>query len=205
MASGVLVVDPNRIPVDHVTIQEAVIKLVTDEAVPVKGARIIATFRSPSTTVHVPSIIELKIFVPIPKSLSKHITNRLLFARDNWTCQYCGRHKRELKAGRWVYVKKGDKRIYLPAEKLSRDHVIPVDSFPGATRAEKLVLANTWDNVTTACTTCNNEKANRSPQDSGMHPMTKPYRPFGVLITVLDLLDEEQLHFVEKYALGTRV
>ena len=71
------------------------------------------------------------------------MTNTFLFARDGYRCQYCGRHRAALR-GR---------------EFLTRDHVLP------ASRGGD----NSWDNVVTACSPCNNRKASHLPAEIGMH------------------------------------
>ena len=50
---------------------------------------------------------------------------------------------------------------------LTFDHVLP-RSKGGRT---------TWENVTTACASCNLRKGGRTPQESHMFPMEPPYRP----------------------------
>ncbi len=50
---------------------------------------------------------------------------------------------------------------------LTFDHLIP-RSRGGLTR---------WDNVVTACSPCNLEKANKMPEDAHMFPAQTPYRP----------------------------
>jgi 5-methylcytosine-specific restriction endonuclease McrA len=50
---------------------------------------------------------------------------------------------------------------------LTFDHVVP-RSRGGQTR---------WDNVVAACSPCNLTKANAMPEDCGMRPAQKPYRP----------------------------
>jgi 5-methylcytosine-specific restriction endonuclease McrA len=55
-------------------------------------------------------------------------------------------------------------------ESLTRDHLIPV-SRGGL---------NEWTNVVTACSPCNTRKANRLPDEIGMHPMTAPHEPHFV-------------------------
>jgi 5-methylcytosine-specific restriction endonuclease McrA len=78
-----------------------------------------------------------------------------IFARDRWTCQYCG--------------SKGG------TEELTRDHVVP--------RAQG--GKSCWENVVTACKPCNHKKANRTPQQAGMTLHSKPFRPTWVpLLTV---------------------
>lgn len=69
----------------------------------------------------------------------KHtVSRRNLLIRDRQTCQYCGE-----KPG--------------PA-KLTLDHVTP-RSRGGP---------STWDNLVAACLSCNNKKANRTPDEAGM-------------------------------------
>jgi len=50
---------------------------------------------------------------------------------------------------------------------LTFDHLVP-RSRGGRT---------TWENVVTACSPCNLQKANRMAAEIGMHPRQKPYRP----------------------------
>lgn len=75
------------------------------------------------------------------------LTQRNLFIRDKYTCQYCGRSHTELL--REDQYDENDNLIQV-AEMLTRDHVIPRD------RGGQDV----WENVVTACSTCNNKKAN---------------------------------------------
>jgi 5-methylcytosine-specific restriction endonuclease McrA len=93
-------------------------------------------------------VIRLVKYVEIPRRLRKHVTNAILFARDNYRCQYCSKHRNDL--GR--------------RDRLTRDHVKPISK--GG--------LNTWDNVVTACTKCNARKGNRLPMECGMYPKTTP-------------------------------
>ncbi len=74
-------------------------------------------------------------------------TRHNIFERDKNTCQYCGR----------VFDRKD----------LNLDHVIPRDR-GGPT---------TWENIVCSCIECNTQKANRTPQEAGMHLIRKPKRP----------------------------
>ena len=74
-------------------------------------------------------------------------TRHNIFERDRNTCQYCG----------GVYERKD----------LNLDHVIPRDR-GGPT---------TWENIVCSCIRCNTQKANRTPQEAGMHLVRKPKRP----------------------------
>ncbi|MBM3838034.1 MAG: HNH endonuclease [Verrucomicrobia bacterium] len=70
-----------------------------------------------------------------------------VFERDENTCQYCG----------GVFDRKD----------LNLDHVIPKHR-GGPT---------SWENIVCSCVPCNTKKANRTPQEAGMHLIRKPKRP----------------------------
>lgn len=70
-----------------------------------------------------------------------------IYKRDAYTCQYCRRQ--------------------MSAHRLTFDHVVP-RSRGGPT---------TWQNITTACKTCNQKKGNRTPEEAGMPLLAKPYIP----------------------------
>jgi len=70
-----------------------------------------------------------------------------VFLRDRFTCQYCSSQH--------------------PTPDLTFDHLIP-RSKGGRT---------VWDNVVTACTHCNLRKGYRLPEQCGMFPRRKPWRP----------------------------
>ena len=74
-------------------------------------------------------------------------TRHNIFERDRNTCQYCGKT--------------------FDRNDLNLDHVIPRDR--GGT--------TTWENIVCACVQCNTRKANRTPQEAGMHLIRKPKRP----------------------------
>src|SRR5207302_8776749 len=49
--------------------------------------------RSATQTINRPVVIRLITYVHIPRDTHRRkITRRAVFARDNWTCQYCGSH-----------------------------------------------------------------------------------------------------------------
>ncbi|MHB1305716.1 MAG: HNH endonuclease [Limisphaerales bacterium] len=74
-------------------------------------------------------------------------TRHNIFERDKCTCQYCGRH--------------------CDRKELNLDHVIPRDR-GGPT---------SWENIVCSCIPCNTRKANRTPQEAGLHLVRKPKRP----------------------------
>ena len=108
-------------------------------------------FRSETRTVPWPSVIRLVRYVHVPHRFRRQVTNTFLFARDDYTCQYCGRHRSELKNRQF----------------LTRDHVLPVSR--GGT--------NRWDNVVTSCSPCNNRKGDRLPREVGLKLLSEPKEP----------------------------
>ncbi len=101
-----------------------------------------------------PAIIRLVRFVHVPRRFRRQVTNTFLFARDEYRCQYCGRHQFELRH----------------RECLTRDHLVPVSRGGG----------NVWGNVVTACSSCNTRKGNHLPEECGMHPRVPPVEPHFV-------------------------
>jgi 5-methylcytosine-specific restriction endonuclease McrA len=101
-----------------------------------------------------PLVIRLVKYVNIPPRLTRKVTNTMLFARDRYTCQYCGRTDRQLE--------KSGKR-----EHLTRDHIQPLS------RGGK----NTWENCTTACSSCNWKKADCTPAEAGLRLRSQPTVP----------------------------
>jgi 5-methylcytosine-specific restriction endonuclease McrA len=108
-------------------------------------------FHSETRTFSAPSVIRLVRFVHVPRKFRRQVTNTFLFARDGYRCQYCGKHRAQLR-GR---------------EFLTRDHILPVSRGGD----------NTWANVVTACSPCNNRKGNHLPAEVGMHPLHPPHEP----------------------------
>lgn len=95
-----------------------------------------------------PSILRLLKYVRLRKGHNIVKFSRAnIFARDNYSCQYCGDKFR--------------------SEDLTFDHVIP------AAHGGK----KTWENIVTACIDCNNKKANRTPDGAGMNLIQKPEKP----------------------------
>lgn len=94
-----------------------------------------------------------------------------VYTRDRFICQYC-KHK-------------------FPMRALSYDHVIP-RSAGGKTD---------WDNIVTACKTCNAIKADRTCDEAGMWPMNRPKKPKALPLTApliaLEHAPEEWHPFLE--------
>lgn len=96
--------------------------------------------------IRVPRVIVLSTYDRLPKRRVRF--NRLnIYARDNNTCQYCGKK--------------------FPKRKLNLDHVIP------RSRGGK----STWENVVCSCFKCNRKKGGRTPAEAGMKLIRPPRKP----------------------------
>jgi 5-methylcytosine-specific restriction endonuclease McrA len=74
-------------------------------------------------------------------------SRRNVARRDHHTCQYCGAQP--------------------GGEAITVDHVVP--------RSQGGVSG--WTNCVAACVSCNARKADRTPEQAGMHPRKRPARP----------------------------
>jgi len=96
--------------------------------------------------IRVPRVIALTSFDRFPRR-SVRFSRINILARDQNTCQYCGKH--------------------LPRSELNLDHVKP-RSRGGL---------STWENVVTSCIHCNRKKAGKAPEEAHMKLIRKPFRP----------------------------
>jgi 5-methylcytosine-specific restriction endonuclease McrA len=83
----------------------------------------------------------------VPAARKPAFTRFNVFLRDNWYCQYC------------------DDQFKTP--ELTFDHVIP-RSRGGRT---------TWENIVTACRSCNIRKGSKLPHECHMYPTHEPQEP----------------------------
>jgi 5-methylcytosine-specific restriction endonuclease McrA len=143
-------------PLTMVPVRRA-LRLVIDgkaEIVEADGTRVL---RSERLRVPHPAVIRLVRFVHVPRRFRRQVTNTFLFARDRYTCQFCGRTERALGF----------------RECLTRDHLVPISR--GGT--------NEWTNVVTACSNCNTRKGNRLPEECGLELLHVPAEPQFVYLT----------------------
>jgi 5-methylcytosine-specific restriction endonuclease McrA len=55
-----------------------------------------------------PAVIRLRVYVHVPRDAhSRKITRRAVFARDRWTCQYCGEERSSLTVDHVIPRSKG--------------------------------------------------------------------------------------------------
>jgi 5-methylcytosine-specific restriction endonuclease McrA len=103
--------------------------------------------RSVSFSFRLPSVVRLLYFVKLKKRPVVQFTRANIYARDNFTCQYCDGQ--------------------FEPEDLTFDHVVPVAN--GGRRG--------WENIVTACEPCNRKKGARTPDEAGMTLRRRPHRP----------------------------
>jgi 5-methylcytosine-specific restriction endonuclease McrA len=101
---------------------------------------------TPSGSLRVPRVIVLVAFDRVPR---RHVRfSRInIFARDGFTCQYCGMRPTR--------------------SELNLDHVVP----------RALGGRSTWENVVCSCVECNRRKGGRTPEQAGLRLRRLPTRP----------------------------
>jgi 5-methylcytosine-specific restriction endonuclease McrA len=170
---GCLALNASFEPLTMVPLKRA-LRLVIDGKAEIVEAEHDRVVRSERLSIPRPVVIRLTKFIHVPRRFRRQVTNTFLFARDEYTCQYCGRHVSELK----------------PRESLTRDHLIPL-SRGGS---------NDWTNVVTACSPCNTRKGNRMPEEIGMHPHTHPVEPHFVHLSwAVRRLTPIQAHYIRTF------
>jgi 5-methylcytosine-specific restriction endonuclease McrA len=99
-----------------------------------------------SRRIRVPRVVVLVAYEHLPKARVR-FSRFNIYARDDSTCQYCGRR--------------------FPRSDLNLDHVVP-RSRGGSTN---------WENVVCSCVPCNLRKGGRTPEEAGMRLLRHPARP----------------------------
>jgi 5-methylcytosine-specific restriction endonuclease McrA len=85
----VLVLNATYEPINVCSVRRAVVLLLKAKAELLERAT--WDLHSESTTMPRPVVIRLVAYVAVPRDTHKRrITRRAVFARDGWTCQYCG-------------------------------------------------------------------------------------------------------------------
>jgi 5-methylcytosine-specific restriction endonuclease McrA len=85
----VLVLNASYEPLNVCSVRRAVVLVLKEKAEMVEHAT--RVMRSESVTLPHPVVIRLVTYVSIPRDKRRRrITRRAVFARDSWTCQYCG-------------------------------------------------------------------------------------------------------------------
>jgi 5-methylcytosine-specific restriction endonuclease McrA len=85
----VLVLNASYEPINVCTVRRAVVLLLKAKADVVEEAG--RALHSERMTLTRPAVIRLRTYVHVPRDVHRRkITRRAVFARDGWTCQYCG-------------------------------------------------------------------------------------------------------------------
>jgi 5-methylcytosine-specific restriction endonuclease McrA len=114
--------------------------------------------RGVSITFKLPSILRLLKLVRVKRTKKEVRFSRAnIYQRDKYVCQYCG--------------------IKYPAEDLTFDHVMPQVQGGQAT----------WENIVTACLSCNNKKGGRTPQEAKMRLIRLPAKPRWMPVVTLTI------------------
>ena len=167
-----LVLNASYEPLTYVSAERA-IKLVVQNKAAIVEADESVVFRSESLAIPYPKVVRLIMFVEIPKHMRKRVSRKMVLARDKYTCQYCNRHRTQLRKD----------------ERLTIEHVKP-KAKGGQT---------TWDNIVTACNTCNWKKGEKLPWEVHMYPTHTPKEPRYISIVLLEKADETQRKWIEKW------
>ena len=109
MQVPVLVLNANYEPIHVCDLRRALGLLLTDKAILVVNGR--GDLRSVNMTLPIPSVIRLQHMVHRPRPRLK-LTRREVFRRDNFTCQYCGKHALDLTIDHVVPRHLGGKHVW---------------------------------------------------------------------------------------------
>jgi 5-methylcytosine-specific restriction endonuclease McrA len=83
-----LVLNATYEPLAVVRARRAVVLVLKDKAQILESNGMV--FRSEHLTIPAPSVVRLNYFVKVPFRARASLTRRAVFARDQWSCQYCG-------------------------------------------------------------------------------------------------------------------
>jgi 5-methylcytosine-specific restriction endonuclease McrA len=161
-----LVLDTSKKPDSIVPAKEALLRVLGEKAIALEE-RMDFPIRSQKLTMYLPSVIESFSY-----GGSKLVFSKLAVVyRDNQQCAYC------LK--------------YLPVDKLTVDHIIPVSKFEEAVKDPKIQnrffkltgldkfpkTKTSWLNCVASCNKCNGKKGNRYPWLTNMMLVNLPFVP----------------------------
>lgn len=159
MDAQVLVLDVALQPVSRISWETAFKLLMTEKIEVVKYYKD-KVVNSARKEWKVPAVVKIITGYLVTNKKRIKFSRENVYARDHQTCQYCG-------------VTPENRR------KLTWDHVKP-RAQGGTTK---------WDNVITACFSCNQRKGARTPEQAGMLLRTKPVKPTNLPIILNWLTD----------------
>jgi 5-methylcytosine-specific restriction endonuclease McrA len=102
----VLVLNASYEPINVCTVRRAAVLILKERAEIIEHGD--WALRSESLSVPRPVVIRLVTYVRIPRNAHRRkITRRAVFARDRWTCQYCGNERSSLTVDHVIPRSKG--------------------------------------------------------------------------------------------------
>jgi 5-methylcytosine-specific restriction endonuclease McrA len=106
-ASGrVLVLNASYEPINVCTVRRAAVLVLKERAEILERSE--WTLHAENMTLPLPAVIRLITYVRIPRDAHRRkITRRAVFARDRWTCQYCGAERGKLTVDHVIPRSKG--------------------------------------------------------------------------------------------------
>lgn len=150
----VLVLNTSFEPLNVVPLRRAIVLVLKQRAQVIEASD--GAIRAASCSLPKPLVIRLNNYVRVPYRAHVPVSRRGVFARDDFTCQYCGR------------------RPLLRV--LTVDHVVPRVQGGG----------RTWQNLVAACASCNRRKGGRRPEEAGMILRRRPSAPRHAAILHMD-------------------
>lgn len=166
---AVLVLNIDYTPLEVISWRKAVEKMIVGK-VELVEAYVDRVLTSPSLTLPFPAVVRV---------VSRYVRRRVrrsrssVLARDGYQCQYCG-----------VRPRKASGKPDL--SQLTIDHVVPkahaVDGWVTLPWSGERVRVKSWRNEVAACSSCNHDKADRTPGQAGLTLRRYPRRP-----SVLDI------------------
>lgn len=158
-----------QIAAEYNSLKKSVIPFVEDQT---------RRFRSQHLDLAFPLIVLYPYhYVQISDNKKHTVSRRVLFARDNYSCQYCDYQATPGAA----------------SKELTLDHVKPAHLF------ESRGQATTWENVTTACFKCNQLKGGFLPRECGMMPRNTPGVPNYVQLQFAGRVNSVQRDYIADY------
>jgi 5-methylcytosine-specific restriction endonuclease McrA len=182
MSAHTLTVDASAKPIGLIPVETAIAYLATATVEGNKKVQALVSdeqriYHSQHLNIPAPIVLMWQDYIELEQHELRHPSHRVMFARDRYTCQYCGYQATPGKA----------------RKELTMDHVKPAHLF--TTRLE----ATVWSNVTTACQPCNARKGGHLPMEVHMMPRTTPKEPHFVQVRFAGRLNEMQRDYVVDY------